>query len=233
MLFDQVIIPVESLISNPAIDEWYPLKSMDGASVAKGELKVRIKFSAANERSEFATRFRRTPTTWPAFVRSDFNFYSPVGQVAFFGRILLRGKCGFCGQHRRDHENDLRCNMGTGNYVHSIDISHDGALVAWGTGDGRIRVVTVGSAERVGCWTAHAGPVLGLNFSRWDMRLLSWGVDYRHAKPSDLVRGAYVPKRAASTNGQDSVNIVVETWCPARAASVLVFPACFILTPVL
>jgi hypothetical protein len=204
---------VENLISYPAIDEWYPLKSMDGASVARGELKVRIKFSAANERSEFATRFRRTPTTWPAFVRSDFNFYSPVGQVAFFGRILLRGKCGFCGQHRRDHENDLRCNLGTGNYVHSIDVSHDGTLVAWGTGDGRIRVATVGSAERVGCWTAHAGPVLGLNFSRWDMRLLSWGVDYRHAKPSDLVRGAYVPKRTARASGQDSINIVVETWC--------------------
>ena len=210
-LIGQVIIPVEALIANPVINEWYPLKSMDGGSVAKGELKVHIKFCSATERSELTARFRRSPTTFPAFVRSDFNFYSPVGQVSFFGRILLRGKCGFCGQHRRDHENDLRCNLGTGNYVHSIDVSCDGSLVAWGTGDGRIRIATVGTAERVACWTAHAGPVLGLCFSKWDLRLLSWGVDHRHAKPSDLVRGAYAPKKASQAS-QDRANVVVESW---------------------
>jgi len=205
----QVSFPIDELLKNPFRDEWFKLKTIDGAAEAKGEIKVKIKFLSEQERDKGAIRYRRNPTTWPASVREDFSYYAPVGQVKIFGRVIMRGVCKHCKKHRNRHSNNLRCDLGLGNYVHSIDVSCDGHLIAWGTGDGRIRVASVISSEQLACWTAHAGPVLGLRFSPEDDRLLSWGVDFKDAETSDFFFGSYIPKDNASAQGRP---YVVEIW---------------------
>lgn len=126
----QVIFPMDKLIEDPFLDDWFRLKSIDGAADVKGELKVTVKFLSEAERDQGVSsrRFRRNPSTYPASSRTDFNYYSPIGQVVLLGRTIMRGKCRFCKQHRSLHTNNLRCDLGIGNYVHSLDVSPDGAV---------------------------------------------------------------------------------------------------------
>jgi len=93
-------------------------------------------------------------------------------------------------------------------YVHSVDVSTDGSLVAWGTGDGRIRVSSVSTSEQISCWTAHAGPVMGLHWAKGDLRLLSYGADHRGVDYKSYTRGSYIP----SEGQKESLNNVVEIW---------------------
>lgn len=207
----QVVFTVEKLQQEPFLDDWFKLKSIDGDSDVKGEVKLTIKFLSEAERDKglSSLRFRRNPTTWPASARADFNYYAPIGQVVLLGRTILRGKCRFCGKHRNNHSTNLRCDLGKGNYVHCVDVSTDGSLIAWGTGDGRIRVAYVGTAEQIACWTAHAGPVMGLQWAKGDLRLLSYGADHRGVDYSDYVRGSYIPR---GEGVRTSLTHVVEIW---------------------
>jgi WD40 repeat protein len=93
-------------------------------------------------------------------------------------------------------------------YVHSVDVSTDGSLVAWGTGDGRIRVSSVSTSEQISCWTAHAGPVMGLHWAKGDLRLLSYGADHRGVDYKLYTRGSYIPREGQ----KESLNNVVEIW---------------------
>jgi WD40 repeat protein len=208
----QVVFPIDELLKEPFRDQWFKLKTIDGAADAKGELKVKIKFLSEQERDKGAIRYRRNPTTWPASIREDFSYYAPVGQVKFFGRTIMRGICKHCKKHRNRHSNNLRCDLGVGNYVHCIDVSCDGQLIAWGTGDGRIRIASVLSSEQLACWTAHAGPVHGLKFAPEDERLISWGVDFREADPSEFFFGSFIPRPEAHSTHSIGRAQVVEIW---------------------
>jgi Ca2+-dependent lipid-binding protein len=79
----QVAFSVDNLQENTYIDDWFPLKSIDGSSQVKGEVKLTIKFLSEDERDKglSSLRFRRNPTTWPSSARGDFNYYAPIGQV--------------------------------------------------------------------------------------------------------------------------------------------------------
>ena len=188
----QVQIATASIEENPDRNEWFKLKDLEGNDV-KGEVKLTIRFITEKERDTTAIRFRRNPASWPVGEKSDFNHYAPVGQIKFLGRTILRGKCKHCNLPRSHHAKNLRCDLGTGNYFHSLAINTNQTLIACGTGDGRIRISYLATGQQIACWTAHAGPVHGLQFANGDDRLLSWGADSRSVSLKDYTHGSYLP----------------------------------------
>ena len=206
----QIVISTSDIEKTNNRDEWFKLKALNGTDDAKGEIKLTIRFIPEHERDSTAIRFRRNPASWPVGEKSDFNHYAPVGQIMFFNRTLLRGKCKHCNQRRYKHAKNLRCDLGTGNYFHSLAIDKAQNLMACGTGDGRIRVSFVSTGQQVACWTAHAGPVLGLQFADGDERLLSWGCDSKSVNTKDFSNGSYMPTDASSRD--KGKRTCVEIW---------------------
>ena len=82
--------------------------------------------------------------------------------------------------------------------------------MAIGTGDGRIRISSIASGQQIACWTAHAGPVRGLQFAHGDDRLLSWGPDVTSVNRKDYFHGSYFPADASSRDG--GKRNCVEIW---------------------
>jgi WD40 repeat protein len=206
----QVLIPTSDIEANPYRDEWFKLKDLDGTTDVKGEVKLCIQFIPESERDSTAIRFRRNPASWPVGEKADFNHFAPVGQIKLFGRTILRGKCKHCNLHRYQHSKNLRCDLGTGNYFHSLAINKTQTLLACGTGDGRIRVSILSTGQQIACWTAHAGPVAGLQFANGDDRLVSWGPDCRGVTLSDYSHGSYMPANAS--NRETGKRSSVEVW---------------------
>jgi len=206
----QILIPTSEIEETPVRDEWFKLKGIDGVSDAKGEIKLKIQFIPESDRDTTAIRFRRNPASWPVGEKSDFHHFAPVGQIKFLGRTLLRGKCKYCNQRRHRHSKNLRCDLGLGNYFHSLCINTAGSLMAIGTGDGRIRISSIASGQQIACWTAHAGPVRGLQFAHGDDRLLSWGPDVTSVNRKDYFHGSYFPADASSRDG--GKRNCVEIW---------------------
>ena len=206
----QIVIPTSEIEAHPFQDEWFKLKALNGTDDAKGELKVKIRFLPEAQRDSKAIRFRRNPASWPVGEKADFSHYAPVGQLKFFGRIFLRGKCKYCNKRRDEHAKNLRCELGTGNYFHSLAVNKAQSILACGTGDGRIRVSMIATGQQIACWTAHAGPVLGLQFANGDDRLISWGADCRVVDVKDFFFGSYMPSDS-KTNDTGKRNCV-EVW---------------------
>jgi len=215
----QVLIPTSDLEATPMRDEWFKLKDIDGVNEAKGEIKLKIQFIPESQRDTLAIRFRRNPASWPVGEKSDYNHFAPVGQIKFLGRTLLRGKCKHCNQRRHNHTKNLRCDLGTGNYFHSLCINTAGTLMAIGTGDGRIRISNVLTGQQMACWTAHAGPVLGLQFAYGDDRLVSWGSDVMSVNRKDYSHGSYLPLDASQRD--KGKRNCVELWFVASAIKAL------------
>ena len=207
----QIQIPTSDIEERPVRDEWIKLKDIDGTTDAKGELKIKMRFIPEHERDSTAIRFRRNPASWPVGEKSDFNHYAPVGQIKFFGRTLLRGKCKHCNKRRFQHAKNLRCDLGIGNYFHSLTINKAQTLLACGTGDGRIRISMITTGQQIACWTAHSGPVMGLQFAHGDERLLSWGADYRFVSSKDYFHGSFIPLDPSSSTNQGKRSCV-EMW---------------------
>ena len=215
----QILIPTSEIEETPVRDEWFKLKGIDGVSEAKGEIKLKIQFIPECDRDTTAIRFRRNPASWPVGEKADFHHFAPVGQIKFLGRTLLRGKCKHCNQRRHRHSKNLRCDLGLGNYFHSLCINAAGTLMAIGTGDGRIRISSINSGQQIACWTAHAGPVRGLQFANGDDRLLSWGSDVMSVSPKDYCHGSYLPADASSRDG--GKRNCVEIWYVASMIKAL------------
>lgn len=90
--------------------------------------------------------------------------------------------------------------------VLNLAASYDGMLLAWGTDEGKICLISTETAEKLAMWQAHNGPVADLHFSPCSKKLFSVGEDiHAHAVRS---RACYCAVRAF---------VRVCTWIPVCA----------------
>jgi len=186
----------------------------------KSRGSVRLKFTY-NEivkiENPAATRYTLFPQDLSGVRQGRGTHFQPRFKFKILKYNLYFGVCRYCKEPEKLHSSDGKCivrNSTNQERVLNVTCSSDGVLIAWGTDHGKICLVSTSTADQLAVWHAHNGPVIDLQFSPDNKKLLSVGEDIHEVQ----IEGAdEIDQTAKNLPRKHSVLLwALEDWVKAR-----------------